>query len=58
MAAQAAAGGEGGVTNQALVGLEARVGPDVGLQHPRGGKALTALDTLVRPLSRVRPDGR
>lgn len=54
---QAAAGGEGGVTAQALVGLEARVGADVGLQHTRRGKALAALHTLVRTLPGVRPSG-
>lgn len=52
---QAAAGGERGVAAQALVGLEARVGADVGLQHPRRGEALAALVALVRTLTRMRP---
>lgn len=57
VAPQAAAGGEGGVTHQALVGLQSGVGPDVGLEDTRRGEAPAALHTLERPFSSVRPGG-
>lgn len=57
VASQAAIGGEGGVTQQALVSLQARVCADVSLQHTRRREALAALHTLVRPLARMRPEG-
>lgn len=55
VAPQAAAGGEGGVTHHALVGLQAGVGPDVGLEDARRGEAPAALHALERPFSCVRP---
>lgn len=55
VAPQTAAGGERGVADQALVRLEARVGPDVSLEDPRRGEAPTALHALEWPFSCVRP---
>lgn len=55
MAPQTAASGESGVAQQALVGLQARVGPDVSFEDARRGEAPAALHTLVRPFSCVGP---
>lgn len=55
MAPQAAASGESGVAHQALIGLQAGVGPDVSLEDARRGEAPAALHTLEGPFSRVRP---
>lgn len=55
MAPQTAASGKSGVTHQALVGLQARVGPDVSFEDARRGEAPAALHTLERPFSCVGP---
>lgn len=55
VASQAAAGGERCVAHQALVRLQARVGPDVSFENARGGKTPTALHALIGPLSCMRP---
>lgn len=55
MAPQAAASGESGVAHQALIGLQAGVGPDVSLEDAGRGEAPAALHTLEGPFSRVRP---
>ena len=55
VASQAAAGGERRVAHQALVRLQARVGPDMSFEDARGGKTPTALHALIGPLSCMRP---
>lgn len=55
---QTAASGESGVAQQAPVGLQARVGPDVSFEDARRGKAPAALHTLERPFSCVGPEER
>lgn len=55
MAPQTAASGESRVAQQALVGLQARVGPDVSFEDARRGEAPAALHTLERPFSCVGP---
>ena len=57
VASQTAASGESGVAHQALVGLQARVGPDMSFEDARRGKAPAALHTLERPFSCVGPGG-
>lgn len=56
VASQAAIGGEGGVAQQALISLQARVRADVSLQHTRRREPLAALHALVRPLPCMRPE--
>lgn len=58
VASQAAVGGEGGVTQHALISLQTRVGADMSLQNPRRRKTLAALHTLIRPLTCMRPEER
>lgn len=53
---QAAAGRERGVTHEALVRLQAGVGPDVSFEDSGRGETAAALHALVRTLSCVRPD--
>lgn len=55
VAPQTAASGERGVAHQALVGLQARVGPDVSFEDARRGEAPAALHTLEGPFSCVGP---
>ena len=47
MPLEAAVGGEGGVTDATLVGLDPCVGADVRLEHSTGHKGLVTLHTLV-----------
>lgn len=56
VASQTAVGGEGGVTQQALIRLQARVCTYVSLQHSRRRKTLAALHALIRALTCMRPD--
>lgn len=55
VAPQTATSGESGVAHQALVGLQARVGPDVSFEDARRCEAPAALHTLERPFSCVGP---